>query len=72
MPVTIEAGCIGFHIVDTDGADKIQVVADDLKAVHLAIDHHYWRYLSKKGEQHNKGTVKGCPLCELMQRRGRP
>ncbi len=66
MPVKIECGCSGFHVLSTEGRNKTPVSANDLKAVHLAIDHHYWRY-SDKGEQHRDGKVAGCPLCEKMK-----
>ena len=66
MPISIECGCNGFHVISKDGRKKTLVQADDLKAVHLAVDHHYWRY-SGKGKQHREGTVDGCPLCEKMR-----
>ncbi|PKG31437.1 MAG: hypothetical protein CW742_13400, partial [Methanoregula sp.] len=67
MPIKIECGCNGFHVLSTEGRNKILVSADNLKAVHLALDHHYWRYLAdKKGKQRREGKVVGCPLCEMM------
>ena len=62
MPVEIEAACSGFRIMISDRRTEKFVRADDLKAVHHAIDHHYWRY-SNNGDRHRKGKVEGCPLC---------
>ncbi len=67
MPVEIECGCDGFHVLSAKSrGNRALVRAPNLKAVHLAVDHHYWRY-SKKGEQHREGKVAGCPLCEKMR-----
>jgi len=54
MPVKIECGCSGFHVLSSEGRSKTPV------------DHHYWRY-SDKGKQHRDGKVAGCPLCEMMK-----
>lgn len=65
MPVRIECGCDGFHVCSEEGRDRKIVYAGDLKAVHLAVDHHYRRY-AKNRKGHENGTVVGCPLCKEM------
>ena len=66
MPVTIEAGCIGFQVMDDDTPYQCNTVAE----VHAIVDHHYRNYLQNPdlAAKHRRGEVAGCPVCEKMRK----
>jgi hypothetical protein len=65
--IAVSTHCRGYEVKVSEpgtGTRARTVVADDLKAVKVAIDH----YFGKGTGHHNAKPKRGCPLCEMVAR----